>query len=379
MKGAGEQLGWLGEPWVRALLLDLLQRLERPRSRDVTLRINERTLPALFDFSADVDGRWQLIEQELVQRWRVFSVTFDRRLLPHQQPYENAQLRLRADSEELLRQWLGRPRIDPIEAEWLAAIDRHADSFVDRGEALRRQRLTLPGFTGEQVVTALAAIGPLLEQQLSLRELSARIFLGNSKVLDQRMDLLGQLFGERAESIRRRPLLLTAWAPAGFDRLLIVENQDSFLRLVEQAPARTALLFSAGFRASAGRITSTSTRFAFLPGSDAQYFHRQWQYPPAGSFFWGDLDYAGMDILRALRSALPEIRAWRPGYQPMLDALSAGQGHRPEQAGKERQLDPITTGCSYADGQLLPALRTHLRFLDQEGFNPDTASRQVGG
>lgn len=144
MKGAGEQLGWLGEPWVRALLLDLLQRLERPRSRDVTLRINERTLPALFDFSADVDGRWQLIEQELVQRWRVFSVTFDRRLLPHQQPYENAQLRLRADSEELLRQWLGRPRIDPIEAEWLAAIDRHADpgrSAVNRDAlVVERQR-----------------------------------------------------------------------------------------------------------------------------------------------------------------------------------------------------------------------------------------------
>lgn len=370
MSNGGEQLGWLGEPWVRSLLLEMLQRLERPRSRAVTLRINERSVPALYEFSADVEGRWQIIEQELVQRWQVFSVTLERRLQPHQQPYENAQLRLRAESEELLRQWLDRPRIDPAEAEWLAAIDRHAGSFVDQGEALRRQRLSLPGITGEQTVAALAAIGPLLDQQLSLRELSARCFLGNSKVLDQRLELLGQLLGERVESIRQRSLLLTAWAPTGFDTLLIVENQDSFLRLVEQTPAATALLFSAGFRASAGRIASASTRFAFLPGSDAEHFHRHWQHTAAGSFFWGDLDYAGMDILRALRSTLPGLQAWQPGYQPMLDALLAGQGHTPEQAAKERQLDPGLSGCTYADQQLLPALRQQGRFLDQEGFMP---------
>lgn len=362
---------WLDdEPWLQELLLWCVARLDGTRSRAITLRINERTVPALYDFQADSEGRWQLIEQELIHRWQVFVLTPSRGLAPHQQPYENAQLRLRPEAEELLRRWLDRPRIDPDRAAWHAAVEKHANAFVDQGRALLRQRLVLPGYSGEQLVAGLAAVGPLLESNLSLRELSARCLLGNSKLLDQRQDLLRQLFGDRADAIRPRPLLLTAWAPPGFSQLLIIENQDSFLHLVDQPPAGTALLYSGGFRASASRVTGNDTRFAFLPGSDASHFHAHWRQPAAGSFFWGDLDYAGMDILRGLRLALPELQAWQPGYQPMVTALLAGQGHTPEQAGKDRQLDPGRSGCAYADDVLLPALRSMGRFLDQEGFHP---------
>lgn len=360
---------WLAdEPWLQELLLWCVARLDGTRSRAVTLRINERTIPALYDFQADSEGRWQLIEQELVNRWQVFVLTRAHRLAPHQQPYEDAQLRLRPEAEALLRHWLDRPRTDPDRAAWQTAVEKHAKAFADQGQALLRQRIVLPGYSSEQVVAGLAAVGPLLERNLSLRELSARCLLGNSKVLDQRLDLLQQLFGDRADAIRPRPLLLTAWAPPDFSRLLIIENQDSFLQLVDQAPPRTALLYSGGFRASASRVTHNATRFAFLPGSDARHFHAHWRQPPAGSFFWGDLDYAGMDILRGLRLALPELQAWQAGYQPMLTALLAGQGHTPDQAGKDRQLDPGRSGCAYADACLLPVLRTTGRFLDQEGF-----------
>lgn len=363
---------WLAdEAWLRELLLWFVQRLDEPRSRDITRRINQRTVPALFDFQQDTDERWQLIEQELVQRWPIFTVVLERRLQPHQQTYDNAQLRLRPEAEDILRQWLNRPRIDPEYAAWQAAIEKYADQFADQGLALQRQRLAFPGYSSEQLIGGLAAIAPLLDDNLSLRELSARCFLGNSKVLDQRIELLRQLFGERSAGIRERPLLLTAWAPSGFSSLLIVENQDSFLRLVEQGPSHTALLYSGGFRASASRITGESTRFAFLPGSDAAHFHTHWQQPQDGSFFWGDLDYAGMDILRALRQAMPQLQAWQTGYQPMLSDLLKGQGHTPEQAGKDRQLDAGMSGCPYADGQLLPALRRQGRFLDQEGFMPE--------
>ena len=365
---------WLEETWVRQLLSWFVQRLDAPRSRDITRRIDERNVPALYDFGEDVDARWQLIDQELVQRWQVFTVTFARHLQAHEPPYHRAQLRLLPAAEDLLRTWLDRPRIDPEQAAWLAAVEKYAGQFPDSGQALARTRLILPGYSSEQLVAGLAAVGPLLAQQLSLRELSARCFLGNSKVLDQRMDLLRQLYGERAEAICERPLLLTAWAPPGFSQLLIVENQDSFLRLVQQAPARTALLYSGGFRASASRVTASSTQFAFLPGSDAAQFHARWQQPPSGSFFWGDLDYAGMGILRGLRLALPGIEAWQTGYQAMLTALLAGQGHTPDQAGKGRQLDPGCSGCTYTDDHLLPALRTTGRFLDQEGFRPAITS-----
>src|SRR5690606_8148513 len=121
-----------------------------------------------------------------------------------------------------------------------------------------------------------------------------------------RQELLNKLFAERATLIQPRPLLLTAWAPAGFSQLLIVENQDSFLRLVESPPAGYALLYSGGFRASADRLTSEHTRFAFLPGSDASEFEQQWRSGALPMYFWGDLDFAGMGILKALRSTLPQ-------------------------------------------------------------------------
>lgn len=80
--------------------------------------------------------------------------------------------------------------------------------------------------------------------------------------------------------------------------------------------------------------------------------------------FWGDLDYAGIAILKALRLRFPGIEAWQPGYALMLKQLAGG--HRAGDTGKQEQVDPGGSGCPYADRQLLPAMRQQGRFLDQE-------------
>ncbi|UWN48542.1 hypothetical protein ASALC70_00726 [Alcanivorax sp. ALC70] len=362
---------WLDdEPWLRQLLHALLDGLEKPRTRDVTRRIKRSTTPALFAFGEDTEYRWQLIER-LADDHGLFEIRYDRRLAPHQERYDNAQLRLRADAEPLLREWLERPRINPVDAGWHTAVGNHSGIFQDGGAALLDTKPALPDRSPEEMVAAFANLPTLLGQDLTLRELSARAFHGDSKFLDHRADLLARLFGGHADTIPARPLLLTAWAPAAFQQLLIVENQDSFLRLVEHPPADTALLYSGGFRASAARLNSEHTRFAYLPGSDAGYFQRHWLAPNHAASFWGDLDYAGLGILAALRQSLPHLRAWQPGYRPMLEALLNGDGHTPEQARKQGQTDPGQTGCDYTDQQLLPALRVHGRFLDQEGFQSE--------
>ncbi|WP_193075486.1 Wadjet anti-phage system protein JetD domain-containing protein [Pseudomonas sp. FME51] len=364
---------WLAEePWLQELLLWFIGKLEKQRSRDVTRLVKQKTVPALFDFSEDTKYRWELIERELVQRYQVFSISSARRSKQSQEPYENVQLRLNAATEPLLRHWLNRPRISPEEQNWQAAIDLYAHHFIDHGAALRAQRLTLPGYSSVQLVAGIASAGTLLGQSLTLREISAHCFLGNSKVLDNRQELLTRLFGDSISSLIERPLLLTAWAPAGFSKLLFIENQDTFLHLTEQPPSNSALVYSGGFRASASRLISSATRFAFLPGSDADGFKASWKQPSIQAFFWGDLDYAGMGILRALRLSLPHLLSWQPGYRQMLNALHEGAGHTPEQGGKGGQIDPIETGCDYADQQLLPALRMAGRFLDQEGFHSRT-------
>ncbi|MAT49616.1 MAG: hypothetical protein CMK32_00310 [Porticoccaceae bacterium] len=374
MAGNGSHLQqapvWLAEErWLQELLEWFVDRLDRPRERGVTRRIRKSTVPALFRFSEDTRYRWKLIEQ-LATDYDLFSITYDRGIGSHQERYENAQLRLNHDSEALLRAWLQRPRIDPVRLAWQNAIDEYGEKFIDGGAALLAGLPRCPGWEITELAAGFAAIAEHLDHSLSLREIAARCFRGDSKFLDTRQELLARLYGDRAATILPRPLLLTAFAPPHFDRLLIVENQDSFLRLAEHPPPGCALMYSGGFRASATRLTSDHTRFAFLPGSDSHYFQQHWLHPDLPVHFWGDLDFAGMSILKGLRLSLPTLRAWEPGYQPLLELLESGGGHSVEQAAKQGQSDPGTSGCSYADQVLLPALRTHRRFVDQEFLSP---------
>ena len=355
---------WLAK-WLGWFLDKLDKRDGEPSQRAITRRINKHKLPALYDFNEDTQSRWQLL-QHIAREHDIFKIVLDKKRSAFQEPYENAQCRLNPACEPLLREWLNRPKQDPVAQAWQQAIDEHAASFIDNGEALLIQRPQIPSLTPEEIVSAFANIGPYLNQNLTLREIAARCFNGDSKALDNRFELLLKLYGDNANGIQPRPLLLTAWAPPGFSKLLIIENQDSFLRLVENPPEDYALLYSGGFRASATRLSSEHTRFAFLPGSDPERFKQRWLDEQTQCHFWGDLDFAGMGILKALRNSLPNLQAWQPGYQPMLRILNTGGGHTAEQAGKIGQNDPGETGCDYSDSTLLPCLRKQGRFVDQE-------------
>ena len=83
-------------------------------------------------------------------------------------------------------------------------------------------------------------------------------------------------------------------------------------------------------------------------------------------FFWGDLDFAGMAILAALKQVFPGVEAWQPGYQPMVSILRQGGGHSSVGGDKEKQYHPGSTQCPYADYVLIPAMEEQLAFVDQE-------------
>ena len=131
------------------------------------------------------------------------------------------------------------------------------------------------------------------------------------------------------------------------------------------------LVYSQGFMGSAQRSRDARAVQFMYQGSaaNAQAFHAQWLQDTELElpiFFWGDLDYAGMSIIKSLRQVFPALTAWKPGYQPMLAALREGAGHTPEQAGKAAQLLPEASGCEYTDQSLLPGLIETGRFIDQE-------------
>ena len=134
-----------------------------------------------------------------------------------------------------------------------------------------------------------------------------------------------------------------------------------------------AVVYVSGFLISARRIRQEAGvslhYFSKSNRDEVQSFEHWWfenDTQPRDLYFWGDLDFSGMSILKALRQRFGEVKAWRAGYEPMVKQVEAGCGHEARSAGKEEQLDPGQTGCVYADEVLLPALRNTGMFVDQE-------------
>lgn len=351
---------WLQEEaWLAQLLRWFLDRLGQPRARDVTRRIRRETVPALYTFDGQSDYRWSLIKA-LADDEGVLTIQLQR-VRPGEPVYENAQLRLRPNAESRLREWLGVPRESPELAAWRQAV---AATFGPDHQ-LHASPIVVPGRAATEVVDALRQLSVSSPAGLTLRELSARHFWGDSKFLEGREEWLLTMMGIDLSTILPRPLLLTTFAPAGFSRLLFIENQDTFALAARCQPTDFAVIYTGGFRASAGRLAKAAV-FSFLPGSSPEGFLGRWQEPTLPAYFWGDLDFSGMGILASLRTSLPQLGAWKPAYSLMLAHLLEGGGHTPDQAGKELQRDPGSTGCVYADTTLLPALREVNRFVDQE-------------
>lgn len=368
---------WLDdEPEVLALLGAYLDRLDaRPageRSRVPAIRITRDLAPALHSNNECADRTWALLRS---LHGQVFEIRLNRRRQPYDPEYLGASLAFPQAAEAICRAWLGRPRRQRYQEAWEAAVEAHADAFADRGACLRARPIRVPQKPVQEVVAALAGIGSLTATPITLRQLSARAFWGHSKVLDAREELLTLLFP--GLSLAPRPGLVQVCLPEPCHGVLFIENLDSYLQALAGTPGAVtglALVYSAGFAGSAGRVRDRAgVSLHYQGGSDRARVasFEAWWFDGAGdwpSWFWGDLDFSGMAILKALRQRFGDVRAWQPGYAPLLQALHAGQGHAPDMADKSEQTDPGMTGCEYADRVLLPAMRSCARFIDQEAL-----------
>ena len=193
-------------------------------------------------------------------------------------------------------------------------------------------------------------------------------------MLDTREDLLQQLYPEI--EFAPRPILLHVYLPESFNGVLFIENQDTYIQALAGRPAEVkglALVYGAGFKSSAARIRTREGAVVHYQGGSfgslQANFEGWWfDHSPSGwpVWFWGDLDFSGMGILKALRQRFSDAQAWQPGYAPMVDLLRDGRGHSADLADKAEQVDPGSTGCLYADEELLAAVREIRRFVDQE-------------
>jgi hypothetical protein len=364
---------WLHEePELVALLHAAVDRFDRlpaqARQRDVLLPV-EQYLSVLARADAAADQMWSLVCE--LHKQAVLTIRRARRG-PFDPDWKGAKLAFAATGEAQLRSWLHREALPPELQRWRTAVGHYATSFPGGIEPLLARRIVMEGRSNEEVAAAFAVIantsGPM-----TLRQLSALAFWGDSKFLDDRGELIAALFPNL--QIRTRAIVVAVHLPVKCDGVLFIENQDTYTHACGGSPvhlARHALVFASGFRSSAERVRMRDGALLHYAGSAEAGGRRDfesWWFgnaaAPGECWFWGDLDFAGMHILKALRSRFGDVTAWQPGYAPMLAVLRAAGGYSPDSPRTRGQSDPGNTGCCYADEILLPAIR-QLGQLDQE-------------
>lgn len=370
-------------PEVASLMGRLVDRLDAAEARGSekaqSVAFNDRLWPELFrvPYESDKEALWDQIRQIIRLGWlRVSPEVAANKASGYAQVSRISVLDYQA-----VRASVGRTeRIKSVPERWRDAIDQHLDS----GEAAKQLAgvycIDLPHREMEEVVRRLNGLRDLEHQPLLLREVSARLFWGMSKVLDGRQGLVAAVLGRENCPFPASPVQLLVQLPLGGLRgVLFIENQMSFEQAARSRSEHLeglALAFASGFQASAQRLRNVQGASVYysprgkMESRTTEVFE-SWLFSTSSSLptlFWGDLDWSGMRILTAMRSSFENIEAWGPGYAPMLEGLMSGQGHAPTTADKQGQLPISATGCPYADNQLLPALWSHEAFVDQEVF-----------
>ena len=373
-------MAWERDPLVGKVANALLDRCDAgptERSRAVRVPLGERVARGLFQDSAtDADYQWSLLQQMAAVGW--IRLVTDKGRPGEPGYYRNPRAELL--DEPALRRLTGRDVPDALAAwreQFLAALARELGVGHPALALLSRRSLGLESKAAEDVAQRLCAVRGLDPAVLLLREVSSQLFWGHSKVLDQQEDVVAALCGTEDCPFAPYPIQLNVYLPEAFSWVLFVENWATVVRLARQRQLgmeHAALVYASGYRGSARRLRSRAGASLFFASAslperaEADRFATWLQSPgePMGISveFFGDLDYEGMAILKALRQSFPAASAWRPGYEKLLQVLE--MGHPAELANKQAQRDPGSTGCAYADQILLPTMRSVGRFVDQE-------------
>jgi len=370
---------WLAEqPGIEKLLNTVVNRLNNKPGSKPGFTLNEKTLPELYAQAETSDLTWSLLQTLFDEETPIFRFKACKKRDPFDPVYLNARINFNPQSEVILRKWLNRPVVESALLQWKNLVNKYAPLFPGDVSRLSARKISVTGKKYEDVINGFVEIKQYINDELTLRNLSAKCFWQDSKFLDAKEELIRQLYPQI--KIKLRAVLVNVFLPQNIKGVLFIENQDSYNQAVQGIPDKAqnlALVYSSGFKLSAQRSRQAKgVSLHFHCESDnnmKQQFITWWHDTRSAEiendwavYFWGDLDYAGMDILGTLKQRFNAIQAWQEGYRPMLEVLVNGGGHAPESTGKQEQKDAGETGCEYADKQLLPVLRETGRCVDQE-------------
>jgi hypothetical protein len=372
-----------------ALLNALVDRIEAnpfaQRRRDISFPLHAGTWPEFFSIALHGERMFVWRALEALQAHPGLALVLDQRRGQRDLDIweRSPKLVIAAQAEALLRDETGRHPSAVLAwmAQWRQAVAARFGNTALCERLLSRPILILPR-SPEHVLERLAGIRALAGENLMLHEVASRQFWGLSKILNGQQETIALLLDTDACPFPDKPvqLLVAARTADPAAPILFVENAATFESMAAgrlSAAEGFVLIYASGYKASARRLRQPGgSSVYFAPGvfernaalgrSLVAWLHGTDVTLPV--YFWGDLDFAGMDILKELRVVFPGAQAWQAGYEALLARLLAQESHAPDEARKSGQSDPGLTGCRYADEVLLPALRRLGRFVDQESL-----------
>jgi hypothetical protein len=359
------------------LIVDRLDNAEqRGSGKAQSIALSGRTWPALYDAERESEKEqyWEHVAE--MARWGWFTVKPEA-ALRSLSGYADSP-RITVIDESAIRAAVGRAeRVKSASERWREAVYSGLRASDAVKAAVSGYCIEMADRTMAEVVDRLNDLPGLADEAMLLREVSSQLFWGMSKVLDKRQGMVAALLGLDDCPFPESPVQLQIFLPSrGYRAVLFIENLMSFERATRSASTAfegLSLVYASGFKSSAQRLRSQdgcSLYYSARGGisRDLTDSFEAWLFGKQSKpvYFWGDLDWAGMRILSAMRATFPEIEAWEAGYSAMVNALRDGRGHSPEAADKQGQKAIGKIGCSYADGTLLPVLAADGRFVDQE-------------
>lgn len=273
--------------------------------------------------------------------------------------------------------------VDDSLSFWQRDLDEHLLSNEPANfdlDFLKSKSIRFSGKTNVEVIQRFSDLANGNAVDKTIRELSAKYFWGDSKFLESLSgDWLSKVLPQL--NVKDRKIQVNFYLPKHYERVLFVENLDSYEQLIHKQPAcaqNFAIVYASGFRLSAARIRdykSASLHQSVQSAGASHNFITWWlksEDVTLPCFFWGDFDFSAMGILKALRTSFLDMQLWQPGYQAMKKQVEAGRGHAVSLRDKQAQIDPGQTGCEYADDVILPLLRDLQFCFDQEGIDFET-------